>query len=79
MTAKELINVDPEIMGGTPVFQGTRVPVQYLFDHLENNATIDEFLAGYPSVSKNQAIALIHLMSHGIVEGKLLDLNENFA
>lgn len=79
MTAKELINIDPEIMGGTPVFRGTRVPVQHLLDHLENNATIDEFLIGFPSVSKNQAVALIHLMSQSVLGGKLLELNENFA
>lgn len=79
MTANELINVDPELMGGTPVFRGTRVPIQHLLDHLENNATIDEFLAGYPSVSKNQAVAFIHLMSQSVSAGKLLELNENFA
>ena len=79
MTAKELINIDPEIMGGTPVFRGTRVPVQHLLDHLENNATIDEFLAGFPTVSKHQAIAFIHLMSQTVSDGKLLELNENFA
>jgi uncharacterized protein (DUF433 family) len=79
MTAKELINIDPEIMGGTPVFRGTRVPVQHLLDHLENNATIDEFLVGFPSVSKDQAIAFIHLMSQSILGGKLLELNEDFA
>ncbi|GAB3549020.1 DUF433 domain-containing protein [Spirosoma fluminis] len=79
MTAKELINIDPELMGGTPVFRGTRVPIQHLLDHLENNATIDEFLAGFPSVSKDQAVALFHLMRQTILDGKLLELNEAFA
>lgn len=79
MTAKELINIDPEIMGGTPVFRGTRVPIQHLLDHIENNATIDEFLSGFPSVSKDQAIAFIHLMSQSVLGGKFLELNENFA
>ena len=79
MTAKELINIDPELMGGTPVFRGTRVPIQHLLDHLENNATIDEFLAGFPSVSKEQAIAFIQLMRQSVLEGKLLELNEDFA
>lgn len=79
MTAKELINIDPELMGGTPVFRGTRVPIQHLLDHLENNATIDEFLSGFPSVSKDQAIAFIHLMSQSVLGGKLLELNEDFA
>ena len=79
MTAKDIINIDPEIMAGTPVFRGTRVPIQHLLDHLENNATIDEFLAGFPSVSKDQAIAFIHLMSQSVSDGKLLELNEDFA
>ena len=79
MTAKDLINIDPELMGGTPVFRGTRVPIQHLLDHLENNATIDEFLAGFPSVSKNQVTAFIRLMSQTVLGGKLLELNEDFA
>ena len=79
MTAKELINIDPKLTSGTPVFRGTRVPIQHLQDHLENKATIDEFLAGFPSVSKDQAIAFIHLMSQSVSAGKLLELDENFA
>jgi len=79
MTAKDIINVDPEIMGGTPVFRGTRVPIQHLLDHLENNETIGEFLSGFPSVSKEQAIAFIHLMSQNVSAGKLLEVNEDFA
>lgn len=79
MTAKELINIDPELMGGTPVFRGTRVPINHLLDHLENNATVDEFLAGFPSVSKDQAIGFIQLMGLSIATGKLFELNENLA
>ena len=67
MTAKELINIDPELMGGTPVFRGTRVPVRHLLDHIENNATIDEFISGFPSVTKAQAIALLELMHESIL------------
>lgn len=79
MTAKELINIDPELMDGTPVFRGTRVPIQHLLDHLENNSTIDEFLSGFPTVSKDQATAFIRLMSQSILAGKFLELNEDFA
>lgn len=50
---------DPEIMGGTPVFAGTRVPVQNLVDYLEGGETIDEFLAGFPTVKRGQVIAFI--------------------
>jgi len=46
-------------MGGTPVFSGTRVPVQTLFDYLEAGETIDDFLAGFPSASRDQVIAFL--------------------
>lgn len=59
MTAKELINIDSEIMGGTPVFRGTRVPIQSLIDHLQSNIPLEEFLDDFPTVSKEQAIALL--------------------
>ena len=51
---------DPKILGGEPVFVGTRVPIQSLFDHLEGGASIDEFLKGFPSVKREQIIALLH-------------------
>lgn len=52
MKTDELVTVDPEILGGAPVFKGTRVPVKTLFDYLENNHTLDEFHACFPSVLK---------------------------
>ena len=54
-----IIHSDPEIMGGTPVFAGTRVPLQNLIDALEGGDSIDEFLEGFPSVRRAQAIAVI--------------------
>ena len=54
-----IIHSDPEIMGGTPVFVGTRVPLQNLIDALEGGESIDEFLEGFPSVRRAQAIAII--------------------
>ena len=50
---------DPEIMGGTPVFRGTRVPVQTLIDCIEAGDSIAEFLKGFPSVSKTQVVAFL--------------------
>jgi len=50
---------DPDILGGTPVFRGTRVPLQALFDHLEGGETLAEFLAGFPTVSREAAIAAL--------------------
>ncbi len=48
-----------EVMGGTPVFSGTRVPIQTLIDYLEGGETIDSFLEGFPSVKKSQVIAFL--------------------
>ena len=56
-----VIHSDPEILGGTPVFVGTRVPLQNLIDYLAAGDTLDEFLAQFPSVSREQAIAALEL------------------
>ena len=59
-TAKQtLITSTPDILGGTPVFRGTRVPVQTLIEYLEGGQTIDEFLDGFPTVSREQVIAFL--------------------
>ena len=55
------IHSDPEIMGGTPVFVGTRVPVETLLDYLEAGDPLDEFLEDFPSVSREQAVAVLEL------------------
>ena len=54
-----IIHSDPEIMGGTPVFVGTRVPLQNLVDYLEGGESIEDFLDGFPSVKREQVIAVI--------------------
>ena len=54
-----LINRDPGILGGTPVFAGTRVPVRILMEHLRAGDRLDDFLADYPTVSRHQAVALL--------------------
>ncbi len=59
MSKKDLITIDPDILGGTPVFKGTRVPVKTLFDYLENNYTLGEFVECFPSVSREAARALL--------------------
>ena len=58
-TLEQIVHRDPEILGGTPVFRGTRVPVRSLFDYLEGGDTLDQFLEQYPSVSRQLAIAAI--------------------
>ena len=55
----EVIVKDPDILGGTPVFRGTRVPVQTLFDYLEGGETLEDFLEGFPTVSQELAIAAL--------------------
>lgn len=57
----KVVRSDPEILGGTPVFVGTRVPVQSLFDYLEGGETLDEFLHQFPSVRREQAIAALDM------------------
>jgi uncharacterized protein (DUF433 family) len=54
-----LITSTPDILGGTPVFSGTRVPVQTLIEYLEGGQSIDEFLKGFPTVSREQIIAFL--------------------
>ena len=56
---KGIVHSDPEIMGGTPVFVGTRVPLQNLIDALEGGESVDDFLEGFPTVTRSQAIAVI--------------------
>ena len=59
MNANELITVDQDILGGTPVFKDTRVPVKTLFEYLENNYTLDEFLECFPSVTRQLARSVL--------------------
>jgi uncharacterized protein (DUF433 family) len=55
---------NPNILGGTPVFRGTRVPVQTLFDYLEGGETLEEFLKGFPTVSREAALAALEQAKH---------------
>ena len=56
------INIDPEIMSGAPVFRGTRVTVQTLFDYLENGHPLEDFLEGFPTVTKEQVLEVLELI-----------------
>lgn len=71
------INIDQETMGGTPVFTGTRVPIQALFDYIETGETLDEFLENFPSVNKDYAIQVLEMAKKTLTTEKIL--NENFA
>ncbi len=63
-----LITISPGILGGTPVFKGTRVPVESMFDHLEDGIGLDEFLADFPSVTREQAIAVLEAAQHTLID-----------
>ncbi|CAA9444559.1 MAG: hypothetical protein AVDCRST_MAG14-269 [uncultured Rubrobacteraceae bacterium] len=70
MKREQVINRDPEILGGTPVFDGTRVPVQTLIDYLKAGESVDDFLDGFPSVSREQAEAFLQLaLNSALAEG----------
>jgi uncharacterized protein (DUF433 family) len=55
---------NPDILGGTPVFRGTRVPIQALFDYLEGGETLEDFLEGFPTVSREMAVAALEEAKH---------------
>jgi uncharacterized protein (DUF433 family) len=63
-----LITTDPEVMSGTPVFAGTRVPARTLFDYLEEGHNLDEFLDDFPTVTREQARAVLGLFRHTLLE-----------
>jgi uncharacterized protein (DUF433 family) len=66
--SQSVICRDPEVMGGTPVFCGTRVPVQTLIEYLEAGDSIDEFLEGFPTVTRGQVIAFLEEAKQKLVE-----------
>jgi uncharacterized protein (DUF433 family) len=61
MAKQRVVHSDPDILGGTPVFVGTRVPVKTLYDYLEAGDSLDEFLNDFPSVTRDQAVAALEL------------------
>lgn len=71
------INIDPETMGGTPVFTGTRIPVQTLFDYIEGGDDLNEFLDDFPTISKEAAVEVLNMAKKTLTTEK--NLNENFA
>jgi uncharacterized protein (DUF433 family) len=68
---KPPISASPDVLGGTPVFAGTRVPVQTLLDYLKAGETIDDFLDGFPSVSRDQVIAFLEMAKDRLIESAL--------
>ena len=67
MNIKDLIEVNPKKMSGAPVFKGTRVPIAHLFEYLEKGETLPEFLRQFPSVTSEQALAVLELSKKSLL------------
>ncbi len=74
----KVINIDREILGGTPVFNGTRVPIKNLFDYLETSETIEAFLNDFDTVSREQVLKVLEL-SEKLIQSSSEILHENIA
>jgi uncharacterized protein (DUF433 family) len=70
MSQQALIEVNPKKMNGTPVFRGTRVPIQNLFDCIEEGETIDQFLDQFPTVTREQVNGILELSKERLLEGE---------
>ncbi|MFN0140620.1 MAG: DUF433 domain-containing protein [Pyrinomonadaceae bacterium] len=68
-TEHNLVEIDPEKLGGTPVFRGTRVPIQNLFDCLETGESIDDFLRQFPTVGREQVMAVLEESKEQLLVG----------
>ncbi|MGD0462497.1 MAG: DUF433 domain-containing protein [Tepidisphaeraceae bacterium] len=71
MDASDLITIDVDILGGTPVFKGTRVPVKSLFEYLEDDYTLEEFLQCFPSVTRDLACRVLERSEAALVPPKV--------
>jgi len=79
MKSSDIITIDKEILSLQPVFKGTRVPVESLFDHLEHGVSLDEYLEDFPSVSREQAIMLLEMANKIITSTNIDKLYEVVA
>jgi uncharacterized protein (DUF433 family) len=79
MRIQDIVNIDKEILSGQPVFMGTRVPVDSLFDHLEAGISLDEFLDDFPSVTKEQAVGLLEIANRLLTSQKADEIYEALA
>lgn len=76
MELKELITIDPDILSGLPVFHGTRVPIESLFDHLEAGVSLEEFLDDFPTVTRDHAIAILEVANKLMTSKNIAKLYE---
>jgi uncharacterized protein (DUF433 family) len=66
-----LISVSPDVMGGTPVFAGTRVPIETLFDYLKAGESVDDFLEGFPTVTREQIVELLEEVGKQLISSQV--------
>jgi len=66
-----LISVSPDVMGGTPVFAGTRVPIETLFDYLKAGESVDDFLEGFPTVTREQVVGLLEEVGKQLISSQV--------
>ena len=76
---RDLIVMDPQVLGGKPVFKGTRVPASTLFSHLERGLSLDEFLNDFPTVRKEDAVAVLEFAERLFSSGNFSKLHETAA
>ncbi len=72
MKLQEIVLIDPETLGGTPVFVGSRVPIWSLFVHLEKGISLEEFLDDFPTVKREQAVGLLEIIEKIFLSEKLI-------
>ncbi|EMR01176.1 DUF433 domain-containing protein [Cesiribacter andamanensis] len=76
---KNIISIDAEVLGGQPVFKGTRVPVETLFMHLEQGVSLNEFLEDFPTVTRQQAVSVLELAEKLVTSKNIQKLYEAAA
>lgn len=79
LKASDVISISPDVMNNQPVFKGSRVTIETLFDYLENGETIETFLSEFPSVSREQAQSVIEIASKLMSSGNIIKLYETAA
>lgn len=79
MNVRNLITIDKEILGGTPVFTGTRIPIESLFDHLESGVSLDAYLEDFPTVERQQATDILEAANKIMTSNKLEQLYASVA
>jgi uncharacterized protein (DUF433 family) len=75
----KVFEIDSEILGGTPVFSGTRVPIESLFDHLEEGVSLHEFVDDFPTVTREQAVEVLEMAGHVLTAENFASIYETVA